>query len=688
MILKYVKLENIRSYINQKIEFPTGSILLSGDIGAGKSTVLLSIEFALFGIKKKYLSGRTLLRHGKQEGSVELGFKLDDKEIIIKRFLKKDKKEIKQVNGYIIIDGKKREATPTELKTIIFDLLGYPKEFVMKSRDLIYRYTVYTPQEKMNQILFEDEETRLDTLRRVFNIDKYKRIRENALIIIRDLKRKKEFYEGEISDLDEKKKLEKKYETEINSFNEKLSLILPELNKLKENIKESNLLILKKESEIKQLNELKKELELEELKFNNLLQQIGYAKKDLVKIITEIKNSKKELEGKSLESIGVIVKKRKRMEEELELLNKEFDDLKSCLTKLNSKKDYIQKSKEKIIKLDRCPTCEQQVTQKHKEFISKSVDNQIRDIEEKIKKLKIKIDKLKTKIEELKAKVEDLKKKENTHLIYKLKFEYLTERIRKKDELERKIEEFKKDLGKINIKKLQLRNLIEEKKDIEKEYEELKSKLEKLLSEEKKLELEKTRIESEKESVNKMLKSLKEEIKSKELIKKKIGKIAHIQHWLEEYFINLVSVIEKQVMARVHDEFNVLFKEWFNTLIEDETLTVRIDDIFTPVIEQDGYETTIENLSGGERTSVALSYRLALNKVINDMISEIKTKDLIILDEPTDGFSSEQLDRIRDVLEQLNMKQVIIVSHESKIEGFVDYIIKIVKEGHTSRVIT
>ena len=613
---------------------------------------------------------------------------MDDKEIIIKRFLKKDKKEIKQVNGYIIIDGKKREATPTELKTIIFDLLGYPKEFVMKSRDLIYRYTVYTPQEKMNQILFEDEETRLDTLRRVFNIDKYKRIRENALIIIRDLKRKKEFYEGEISDLDEKKKLEKKYETEINSFNEKLSLILPELNKLKENIKESNLLILKKESEIKQLNELKKELELEELKFNNLLQQIGYAKKDLVKIITEIKNSKKELEGKSLESIDVIVKKRKRMEEELELLNKEFDDLKSCLTKLNSKKDYIQKSKEKIIKLDRCPTCEQQVTQKHKEFISKSVDNQIRDIEEKIKKLKIKIDKLKTKIEELKAKVEDLKKKENTHLIYKLKFEYLTERIRKKDELERKIEEFKKDLGKINIKKLQLRNLIEEKKDIEKEYEELKSKLEKLLSEEKKLELEKTRIESEKESVNKMLKSLKEEIKSKELIKKKIGKIAHIQHWLEEYFINLVSVIEKQVMARVHDEFNVLFKEWFNTLIEDETLTVRIDDIFTPVIEQDGYETTIENLSGGERTSVALSYRLALNKVINDMISEIKTKDLIILDEPTDGFSSEQLDRIRDVLEQLNMKQVIIVSHESKIEGFVDYIIKIVKEGHTSRVIT
>ena len=33
MILKSIKLNNIRSYLNQKIDFPTGSLLLSGDIG-------------------------------------------------------------------------------------------------------------------------------------------------------------------------------------------------------------------------------------------------------------------------------------------------------------------------------------------------------------------------------------------------------------------------------------------------------------------------------------------------------------------------------------------------------------------------------------------------------------------------------------------------------------------------------
>ncbi|MBW3011838.1 hypothetical protein KY311_01505, partial [Candidatus Woesearchaeota archaeon] len=68
------------------------------------------------------------------------------------------------------------------------------------------------------------------------------------------------------------------------------------------------------------------------------------------------------------------------------------------------------------------------------------------------------------------------------------------------------------------------------------------------------------------------------------------------------------------------------------------------------------------------------------------LIENIKTKDIIILDEPTDGFSSAQLDKIRDVLEQINAKQVIIVSHESKIESFVENIIKISKNEHMSVV--
>ena len=70
MILKKIKLENIRSYLNEEIEFPEDLILLSGNVGSGKSTVLLAIDFALFGIRRGELSGGALLRKGTDRGKV------------------------------------------------------------------------------------------------------------------------------------------------------------------------------------------------------------------------------------------------------------------------------------------------------------------------------------------------------------------------------------------------------------------------------------------------------------------------------------------------------------------------------------------------------------------------------------------------------------------------------------------
>ena len=148
-----------------------------------------------------------------------------------------------------------------------------------------------------------------------------------------------------------------------------------------------------------------------------------------------------------------------------------------------------------------------------------------------------------------------------------------------------------------------------------------------------------------------------------------------------------MEIIEKNIMIQVYHNFNEIFVEWFNMLIDEEIISTKLNDEFTPVVTQNGHEMELENLSGGEKTAISLAYRLALNKVINDFVGNINTKDFIILDEPTDGFSSSQLDRVRNVLEQLKIKQSIIVSHEPKIESFVDRVIKIEKQGHISRAI-
>src|SRR3990167_8987812 len=106
MLLKSLHMKNIRSYLDEKIEFPEGSTLLSGDVGCGKSTILLAMDFALFGLRKGELSGADLLRHGKNEGSVELSFEVNGNEVSIKRTLKRSRDSVKQDSGLLQVNGR------------------------------------------------------------------------------------------------------------------------------------------------------------------------------------------------------------------------------------------------------------------------------------------------------------------------------------------------------------------------------------------------------------------------------------------------------------------------------------------------------------------------------------------------------------------------------------------------------
>ena len=173
MLIKKIILKNIRSYQEQEIEFPVGSTLLSGDIGSGKTSILLGIEFALFGLQPGQ-RGASLLRNGESEGKVIMEFEVDEKNIVIERTLKRGK-TISQGACSIAINGDKKEKSVTEIKNKVLELVNYPQEFA-KKQNLLYKFTVYTPQEEMKQIILEDPEVRINTLRHVFGIDKYKKI--------------------------------------------------------------------------------------------------------------------------------------------------------------------------------------------------------------------------------------------------------------------------------------------------------------------------------------------------------------------------------------------------------------------------------------------------------------------------------------------------------------------------------
>jgi exonuclease SbcC len=291
------------------------------------------------------------------------------------------------------------------------------------------------------------------------------------------------------------------------------------------------------------------------------------------------------------------------------------------------------------------------------------------------------------KITSLSSELGVLREKEAAAGAVKVKINELKEKTSLLEKLKNEQEAIKKSIGEINMEKIRLSEETAKYSDIEEKHKTLKKEFEEAQRKLHELEIEHNTFETDRKGKLSLVSMLKQEIESKEDAKAKLKNAKDTQNWLETHFVSLMALMEKQVMAKVYYSFNELFQNWFNALMEDESISARLDDSFTPLVQQNGYDTNIGFLSGGEKTSCALAYRLALNKVINDLITSIKTKDLIILDEPTDGFSTEQLDRVREVIDQLNMNQIIIVSHEQKIEGFVDNVVRIQKNEHISSAV-
>lgn len=812
MIFKRLSIENIRSYKTSIIEFPLGTSLFEGDVGSGKSTILMAIEFALFGLGNQ--KGDSLLRKGTEKGSVFLEFKIDDNIYQIERILlRKDENEpVRQYKGVLSINGEITHLSPSEIKEKILEILNFKEPSNPRAQSLIFRYAIYTPQEEMKSILTQKPDLRLQTLRKAFGIEDYKIAAENSIIISKYFKDKIIYLEGQTADLDIKKgqltNLKQKNDiNEINlrqfvingeKFQEKLEdqkKELEELQKLESYINQINAQIphLKKQIEdknqllVKYSNEKKVLEEENNLKFSqienlkkmerptldseeNLKNKSSYLKnlvdkrkEILVKLSFLTENStnlEKELLDHENKKLDDFKTEKSDLISQIEICKATNEELKTSIEnisknryKLEAKKQEIQDKIENLEGLgDLCPICDNKLDRVHKLNLKTERNDKIKHInegifeKEELEKLENKkLENLETTLEGLQNNLEDIK-----FFIIQLqelkdiqiKIEKLNEDLRNLDSdiiliveneaelknlesyvdyfenLLNKLREFNRNLEDLESLKYQFQKNIdkidENKLEISKihaEVDVLNKNLSKSEDESKKLDyvlenIIKTKItydETDKNfqlikeniiSLKTVIKGITEDIDNlikeidiKEKLKDQYNKLYDYQIWLKDYLIPTLSLIEKHIMHKIHEEFNIDFQKWFRLLIDDITKNGRIDEEFTPIIEQDDFEQEINYLSGGEKTSVALAYRLALNNIVQKVSTGLKS-NMLILDEPTDGFSKEQLYKVRDILNELDCPQIIIVSHERELESFANNIFRIEKIDGTSKVIS
>ena len=431
MFLQELKLKNIRSYREECITFSPGSTLLSGDIGSGKSSLLLAIEFALFGTSRPDLPAENLLRKGSTEASAELTFSLKELKITIQRNLKKDKNGIKQTPGYIIINSVKKELTAVELKAEIFSLLAYPEDTLSKNKNYLFRYTLYCPQEEMKFILLEDPEIRLDTLRKIFNIDKYKNIRENLQVYMKTMRTRIAILKAKTEPLEELEHRLKAITEEGLHLHRTLELLEPEVaqitakesqiqealqgfekeqqqqREIREKIGNISTLLKEKEGQKKLLIGRQEQTQQKMADFSQQLHLPSGLRKELLPPeIARLKREKEDLLTKKTEcteKIRYLQKTMKEVQEEIEimtlivkpeqeklqqllLLEAELQQKESISEKRKQLEELLQKASEMITKnetllaeskrrqqqisrLDECPMCFQHVPSNHKQAI-------------------------------------------------------------------------------------------------------------------------------------------------------------------------------------------------------------------------------------------------------------------------------------------------------------------------------
>lgn len=674
MLIEKIALKNIRSYRGEEpteLEIPEGIVLFEGDIGSGKSTILYAIEFALFGLGD--MPGNYILSEGSNEGYVSLWFTVEGKKYEVHRGLKRKKSSVNQEDCYIVEDGKIERLSPSDLKARIIEVLRFNEPLNPRAGSLIFRYAIFTPQEQMKEIVLRNVDERLQILRRILGIEDYKVAIDNSDLLRRRLQDEARVQRQISSDLERKEEELSNLQEEMVRLTEKLPELEEEQKKLNEKVQE----LIKKQGEFQDAKG----------RVQEIARRIPILKDNIQRKRKDMEDSEKRKKKVELD----IITKEKILEEFQSLkqpsqyssqqLEEKLEKVRQEIMQVVGRKSTIEdkvKTTDELIREGVCPLCGQKIEPLAFSTRKEHLEKEMSLIEKEIQDLNSSKEELSKLINEMRyyeKKKEDFEKARSELSDLKDEYQALVKRI---SDAKGELELMERELVEANAEAAKLEDITKQIGALE---EELRKTMQKNEQVAKQLESIKTMIQERKNRES----ELKKQIGEMKQARRKYELLTEYSNWVQEYLQPTIEAIERQVMTEMNARFNEQFTRFFSSLVPEPDLRVRVNEEFTPVFERQGYEQEFNALSGGERSSIALAYRLALNVIVQQEATA-GAGELLILDEPTDGFSKEQLSRMRDVIYDCNCRQVIIVSHERELESMAEHIFLVEKVDGTSRI--
>jgi len=689
--IKTITLENIRSHLNSTVEFNAGFNCLVGGLGRGKSSILLAIDFALFGepIGRSY---GYLLREGSETGKVSLKFLKNGREYTIYRVLKRsddrigqDMEQLKLFEGDKVIAEMKSDAIAEQLRSIT----GIERD--------LFREVTWMRQEHLKDLLDMPPGQRQKRLDQLFGLSDY----EEAWSSIRPILR---WYEGESNSLRRDPDIGRIEELQglYNDAARELSSKETELQDLGRRLSEAEGKLKVASAKVEELEDLRRkneELRREEAKLQErvisvedasarLMNQISNRNSTIKSLEDRLRSHKKQEDDyrRMLQEVGLQTNQTvAQLREYSEVLISQVSSIQGEREMVDAKIKESTQSMDALEAKNLCPLCLQPLSSDYKQELFKRLDGEASELKERIGELASNADELErtrtivssvtSNIELTLSRVEEAEKQlgEERSLLSKASGEF-EEMQGEERRVRERLAGLRKEVGEFDVSQLEeaqrLRDVAFE------EYSKIKYALQ--------------TVESQKREISLRINALKERLEGAE---KKVDRLLKVHKILE--LVKEIRVAYRSIQPKLRSEFITYLERMVQQELdelmgfENALLNVRIDENYTPFIESPGgHERDVSNISGGERTFLAFAYRLGIGQLI--MQSRLgHGLNMLLLDEPTESLGREDgsIERLAEAISRLKtVEQVISVTHSEAFAERADHVIRIEKEDNISRV--
>ena len=735
MILKKVIIENIRSH--EYLEFEPASIgvtAISGENGAGKSTIVDAFSWSLFGTRLHGLRNKNYIREGvdAKEKTVQVTsyIRVGNTDFMIKRKITSNEGacECKVFSYNEEIGDWEFESGPavTHAESFIRSILNIDEKGFLSS--------VFIQQKQVDQIVSASPTERGQVIEKLIGVSAITESTKLAREESRALQRAADIIQpGSLED--EKAK--------VDEFKIKVTTAKDNLKEVEETLKtlEQELVVLRATEQAE--TELQNHLDGLNTSLDNVKKDDSYLKENLKNYTKILKdNSEISIDYKLKEIIeeelSESLEKEKAIQNELNNINIQitryaslfeetlnYDEIKAAYDEITdnyndlmNKKSVLDealmglKVKVKSVKQHlellksgaaECPVCGHPILNPEEEF-KKHTEEQNENKKE-FKQIK----------EELTELEEAISKIGNDKTQYEALLEKATEQVNSVDDFKKAKENKQTKEAELNSIQLVINKNREQLADInanEKHRDLINTAKEQVTISEQRLKdnkKERARLEKEISTLNVLPKStykvLLNNLKEKEdlLVKTNIQK-ASLDGELKLIVEQAKQAVQdykrckeaSENYERLHNQITIMnltnqslikFKEQRikNSIpeltdIASEILARFTDNKFTQLILTDKFETfvvtennvkrPVSQLSGGELSAAAIALRLAIALFLNN-----GQQHLLILDEVLTAMSSDRSQLILETITSLTNAQIILIAHNDGINSFADKVV-------------